>query len=687
MVPKVKDIADDTVQIVNEMVGRLVRHERSIKPSKFKTKLKKTMAKKPSRPKRDLSSHFAPMNLDPIQHTEREAPYIYGKETVFRSKRRALEELRQELTKCRLHTENDCRNIYDQIHQLTAEIDQRFARMKSIVSELRPSSDTKTVDVLNTFEKDDKKRLKEERKKALEEQGLRDCSSEEEGNGKNSTGCAVKVKDVFENETNIIHTKSKIYTKPSTITPDVTFDSVSVPTTTVATETRTTPTTTTTETPTPALPEENLNESKSKPRAVFLQPLAYRNRHGQYIGHQPPPNEDLDAHLSYDKHFKSSDGIFGHNPNHFMDHNYLDEVVETPAIINADIPKQEKPSTTPAPPEQPKIMGAHGPFMSVCEQFARQNGIQLDSSGTIISNNGHFQARPSSVGQQLPQTGQSSKASAQFFVNPGFNQAGMPLCYMAPLPQMNQWYPNFYGHSAPQQMMNRQFMQQVPFPGHNNMNYGRMMPTGPSQGNYYCAFMPQANHQNPFGFGTFRTSEAIAAEGNQAISSITEKTNVPSESDIIYASFTTKPVKNMTEFQLRANVRCEPGTIACAGSGQCIETSKWCDSRINCLDASDEVACSCKARLPPIRVCDGVIDCPMGDDELGCNGCDKFSFTCYNSQDEFHAAHGQTTSMCFTLNDRCDGTRNCLNGKDEKDCNVIVKNLGGYLVRYLKLLY
>ncbi|XP_063702432.1 serine protease nudel [Culicoides brevitarsis] len=678
VVPQVKDIADDTVQIVNEMVARLVRSERSIKPSKFKKKWKNSRI---SRPKRDLSSDFAPMNLDPIQHTEREAPLIpTGKDVVTRSKRRALEELRQELKLCRQNAGRDCGKIYEQISVLTDEIDQRFARMKSIVNELRPNSDTKTLDVLNVVEKDDKKRLKEDQQRKMKDFGLQDCSSEEQ-DGKNSTGCAIKLKDVFENETNIIHTKTKIYTKPSTIAPEP----ISLEPTTILT---TTPTTTTSEMPTPPFPEDKIEESDSKPRALFTKdppPPSYRNRQGHYMGHHPPPSEDFDSYPANDMLPKAKvDDLYWRFPHshrgNFMDHNNLEENVEFPAVIQAETSSKNEKSTTTttSAPEEPKIMGAQGPFMSVCEQFARQHGIQLDSSGTIISNNGNFQAqRPSSVGTQVPQTGQSSKASAQLFLNPGFNQMGMPLCYMAP--QMSpQWnYGGFFGHSAPQ-MMNRPFSQ-VPFPGvFNNFGRSMMTPSAPG-GNYYCAFMPNANQQIPMGFGAFRTSEAIAAEGNSEIIAATKKSNVPSETDIIYASFTTKPVKNMTAFQERASVSCRPGTIACAGTGQCIETSKWCDSRINCLDSSDEVACSCKARLPFNRICDGVTDCPMGDDELGCNGCDKYSFTCYSSQDEYIASHGHGTSMCFTLNDRCDGIRNCFNGKDERDCNVIVKNLGGYL--------
>lgn len=615
-----KYIADDTVQIVNEMISRLVRHERSISskpPSKHKKYWKKSL-KKISRPKRELPSHFTPNNLDPIQHTERNSAMVENDQHV-RSKRRALEILRQELHKCRQVAGNDCHKIFEKMSELTEEIDHRFAKMKAIVNELKPVNDSETVESgyderkeAKRKMKEEKKRLKQEMKHKLQEQGLRDCSSEEmmdENGNRNLSGCAISVKDLFENDTNIIFTKTKTYAKPSTISVSTSTEPVVSSHKPMVTDLNTQSTTleatsqiaiatsrvveTPTEFMTPPLPDDIPIASNSKSRAVFMAPPAYRNHHGFYTGHQPPPNEDLDSHITYNKFTKTKPDGFYRNPllpnEFFMDHNHLDDdQVESPAIVQAEIIKSDTTTstTTKIPHEQAKIMGAHGTLLSVCEQFARQNpnGMHLDSSGTILSNNGNFQARPiSSVGQQqLPQTGQSSKASAQLFVNPGFNQIGVPLCYMSQLNQMpplNQWYGNYYGHTSPHlngrggQFPTNQFAQ-VPFPYPGNYpNYGRsLMPSAPSQGNYYCAFMPQANHQIPGGFGAFRTSEAIAAESNQEVSPATEHTNVPSESDIIYASFTNKPVKNMTEFQQRANVNCEPGKIACAGTGQCIET-------------------------------------------------------------------------------------------------------------------
>lgn len=124
---------------------------------------------------------------------------------------------------------------------------------------------------------------------------------------------------------------------------------------------------------------------------------------------------------------------------------------------------------------------------------------------------------------------------------------------------------------------------------------------------------------------------------------------------------------------------CDAGQLPCFGTSQCISKEKWCDSKVDCLDASDEAACSCKARLAESRICDGYIDCPMGSDELGCFGCDKFQYSCYSSRKEFEENDLSSNFMCYSTTEKCDGFSNCRNGKDESECSMIVKHFGAML--------
>lgn len=130
---------------------------------------------------------------------------------------------------------------------------------------------------------------------------------------------------------------------------------------------------------------------------------------------------------------------------------------------------------------------------------------------------------------------------------------------------------------------------------------------------------------------------------------------------------------------------CKTSEISCFTGSQCVAEERWCDNVVDCLDASDESACSCKSRLHPKRICDGYADCPMGNDEMGCFGCDPFSFSCYKDKKELETSGH--ANQCYTTKDRCDGISVCLNGADERSCSMLVRNLGQQLsfqVSYLE---
>lgn len=118
---------------------------------------------------------------------------------------------------------------------------------------------------------------------------------------------------------------------------------------------------------------------------------------------------------------------------------------------------------------------------------------------------------------------------------------------------------------------------------------------------------------------------------------------------------------------------CKWGEMACHISGECIEGQNWCDAKVDCFDASDELQCTCKQRLNPTRLCDGYIDCPDASDEVGCFGCDQLQISCFHDHEEYLENNQQR--WCYSKLDRCDGHEQCFNGKDEEDCSRIVMTM------------
>uniref|UniRef100_A0A8D8X0V6 Serine protease nudel n=1 Tax=Cacopsylla melanoneura TaxID=428564 RepID=A0A8D8X0V6_9HEMI len=133
----------------------------------------------------------------------------------------------------------------------------------------------------------------------------------------------------------------------------------------------------------------------------------------------------------------------------------------------------------------------------------------------------------------------------------------------------------------------------------------------------------------------------------------------------------TEPRKlNVTSSPKRAeSIICGDDELPCDSGTECIAATAFCDNTVQCSDGSDEAHCSCRALVGMAKWCDGIFDCPRGEDELGCFDCPENTFSC----DNWDRRKSQTT--CVQFDKRCDFTNDCNNGKDETDCSVLTDSV------------
>nr|NP_523947.2 nudel [Drosophila melanogaster]P98159.2 RecName: Full=Serine protease nudel; Flags: Precursor [Drosophila melanogaster]AAF50656.1 nudel [Drosophila melanogaster] len=356
---------------------------------------------------------------------------------------------------------------------------------------------------------------------------------------------------------------------------------------------------------------------------------------------------------------------------------------------------------------------ADAQILSLCERVAlrMRNKVATMSDGETKEKGETFTASPSvqftsRAPGGFPVSGETMKASAQFMFNPNFGMPSIPVCfYMTPANfRMPMWSntptfmgmqgAHFGGSSNPGAgifFVPQQFGPSGNFFGGSggsgaggqgaNIFSKNASPQKPTNGQQqvYCSYMQNQSGQ---GAGQSQTSSQQQQGGQSAFSNANFKmrhanqTNTANQQgQIIYASYAGLPQQPIQE-----RSRCpEPDQFSCFGQQECIPAARWCDNVVDCSDGSDESACTCADRVDEERLCDGYEDCPMGEDELGCFGCESLAYSCYENPQDFAKRNRSTISMCYSRLERCDGFMNCLNGRDEEQCSMLVTDVADHM--------
>ncbi|XP_050696401.1 serine protease nudel-like isoform X2 [Eriocheir sinensis] len=137
---------------------------------------------------------------------------------------------------------------------------------------------------------------------------------------------------------------------------------------------------------------------------------------------------------------------------------------------------------------------------------------------------------------------------------------------------------------------------------------------------------------------------------------------------------------NTTDLPPSDLCECPAGRWACL-SGTCIPMGSVCDGVKDCPGGEDEEDCSCckvlRLKMMPEKICDGKLDCDDQTDEENCDCPTTTTTTTSNATTNERAfrCYRSSPQSCVGRRMVCDGNKDCGAGEDERNCITLAPNV------------